>query len=182
MRNLGSEDGIMKFPRLVWFLGVSLAFVAAGSGPAGASTAPPAADSAPRETPVERRVAPRKARAENSDQAVTAQPAPDPSMVDPVILERQIHTRFTLLNGCPAEVARHQRIAPAALKARRLTLRWTILPNGRVADTAVVATSPVDGRVMDCVKRQMSLWSFTQPLGGSVHLERPFTFQPQTRR
>jgi hypothetical protein len=146
------------------------------SGVALASTVPSTvADASPREPSAERRVSPRESRSgrEKNDPALPAQPAG--AAGEPAVLERQIHSRFALLNACPVEVARHQRIAPAALKARRLTLRWTILPNGRVADTAVVATSPVDGRVMDCVKRQMSLWSFTQP-DGPLRLERPFTF------
>jgi hypothetical protein len=170
----------MKFSRsLSLLVGFSLSLVAAWSvapgwsGVARASTAPSVvADSSPRE-PSERRVAPRPER-ERNDPALPAQ-KPAGAAGEPAVLERQIHSRLALLNGCPVEVARHQRIAPAALKARRLTLRWTILPNGRVADTAVVATSPVDGRVMDCVKRQMSLWSFTQP-DGPLRLERPFTF------
>jgi hypothetical protein len=46
----------------------------------------------------------------------------------------------------------------------------------------VVATLPVDGQVMDCVKRQMSLWSFTQP-DGPLRLERrPFTFSGGAQR
>lgn len=169
----------MMFPRLISIvLGVFLSLAAAGSSAAQASTAQAAADSSARDAPAERRVTPRKARVEKDDQAIAAAPAADSSRVGSPGLDRQIQSRFTLLNNCPAEVARHQRLTPAALKARRLTLRWTILPNGQVADTAVVATSPVDSRVMDCVKRQMSAWSFTHPLS-PLHLERPFTFQTQ---
>jgi hypothetical protein len=177
----------MKFPRplsLLFGFFLSLApgwsVAPAWSGVARAATAQSVvADSSPRE-PSERRVAPRPER-EKNDPALPAQPQPAGAAGEPAVLERQIHSRLTLLNGCPVEVARHQRIAPAAVKARRLTLRWTILPNGRVADTAVVATSPVDGRVMDCVKRQMSLWSFTQP-DGPLRLERPFTFSGGAQR
>ena len=170
----------MMFPRFVSIvLGVFLAVAAAGSSAARASAAQAVADSPVRDAPAERRVTPRKARVEKDDQAIAAPPAPDTGSGDSPVLDRQIQSRFTLLNNCPAEVARHQRLTSAALKARRLTLRWTILPNGQVSDTTVVATSPVDSRVMDCVKRQMSLWSFSHPLS-PLHLERPFTFQPQT--
>jgi hypothetical protein len=169
----------MMFPRLISIaLVVSLSLAAAGSSAARASTAQAAADSPVRDAPAERRVTPRKPRVEKDDQPIAAPRAAESGSVDSPVLDRQIQSRFTLLNNCPAEVARHQRLTPAALKARRLTLRWTILPNGQVADTAVVATSPVDSRVMECVKRQMSLWSFSHPLG-PLHLERPFTFQPQ---
>jgi hypothetical protein len=169
----------MNVPRLLRVsAGICWCLVVVREGEAQASTAPPGSDSATGETPVERRVTPRKASPESdkSDRVLAAQPSSDSGIVDPAILERQIHSRFALLDGCPVEVARRQRSA-AALKGRRLTLRWTILPNGQVADTAVVATSPVDSRVMDCVKRQMSLWSFSHPLGGPMHLERPFTFR-----
>ena len=169
----------MMFPRPIWIaIGVFLSLTAAGSSTARASTAHATADSPVRDAPAERRVTPRKARVEKDDQAIAAAPAANTGSVDSPVLDRQIQSRFTLLNNCPAEVARHQRLTPAALKASRLTLRWTILPNGQVADTAVVATSPVDSRVMDCVKRQMRLWSFSHPLS-TLHLERPFTFQPQ---
>lgn len=175
----------MAFPRLIsFFLGVFIPLAAVGSSAALASSAQAAPDSPARDTPAERRVTPRKARVERDDQAIAA-PARlsvDSGSADSPVLDRQIQSRLKLLNNCPAEVARHQRLIPGALKARRLTLRWTILPNGQVANTAVVATSPVDSRVMDCVKRQMSLWSFTHPLS-PLHLERPFAFQtqPQTQ-
>ncbi len=169
----------MMFPRLTSIvLGVFLSLAASASGAAGASTAQAAADSPVPDAPAERRVTPRKARVEKDDPAIAAPVPLSADSVESAALDRQIQSRFTLLNNCPAEVARHQRLTPAALKARRLTLRWTILPNGQVSDTAVVATSPVDSRVMDCVKRQMSLWSFSHPLS-PLHLERPFTFQPQ---
>ncbi len=175
----------MTFPRLVSiFAGISLSLTAVWQGvgrASGAVSSPTSgADLLTRDAPAERRVTPRKTRlenVENNDQGQAAQPAANAGLVDPPIIERQIHSRFTLLNDCPVEVARHLRVAPSALKGHRLTLRWTILPSGQVADTAVVATSPVDIRVMDCVKRQMSLWSFTQPHGSPMRVERPFTFR-----
>jgi hypothetical protein len=173
----------MKVPHPIsLFVGSLLSLTPGGSGAARASSAPSVvADSSPRREPsAERRVAPREPRPEK-EKSDSAQPQAPGTSGEPAVLERQIHSRFALLNDCPVEVARHQRISPAALKARRLTLRWTILPNGRVADTAVVATSPVDGRVMDCVKRQMSLWSFTHP-DGPMRIERPFTFSGGAQR
>ena len=167
----------MIFPRLFSLLGgVSLFLAAVWPGAARASSTTLAADSPAREPPAERRVVPRESRADNSAQALPASAPANGGAVVPEIVEHQIHTRFTLLNDCPAEVARHQRNAPPALKGRKLTLRWTILPNGRVADTAVVAPSRVDLRVMDCVKRQMSLWSFSHPDDSPMRVERQFTF------
>jgi outer membrane biosynthesis protein TonB len=97
--------------------------------------------------------------------------------IDQALLARQIRSRFAALGECPVEVARHHPMARASAAAGRFTLRWTILRSGRVADTAVVADSPVNDRVMDCVKRQMNTWSFTPPEGGIVRLERPFRFK-----
>jgi hypothetical protein len=97
--------------------------------------------------------------------------------IDQALLARQIRSRFAALGECPVEVARHHHLARASAAAGRFTLRWTILRSGRVADTAVVADSPVNERVMDCVKRQMTTWSFTPPEGGTVRLERPFRFK-----
>ena len=55
----------------------------------------------------------------------------------------------------------------------RLRLRSSeIIP----CDTLVVATSAADGKIMDCVKRQMSQWRFSFPDGGPVRVERPFRF------
>jgi outer membrane biosynthesis protein TonB len=82
-----------------------------------------------------------------------------------------------LLRDCRVEVARQKRTDTAAVTANGLTLRWTVLPSGQVTDTQVVATSPVDGRVIDCVKRQMSQWSFSPPTGGPARVERPFKFR-----
>jgi hypothetical protein len=124
--------------------------------------------------PADRRVF-QEQRVESVEDASALPPDRNAGIVDTVVLKREIRSRFAELNDCPREVARHNRTA--ALRARRLTLRWTILPSGQVANTAVVATSPVNVAVMDCVKRQMSIWSFVPPRGGSLSLERPFSFR-----
>jgi hypothetical protein len=129
--------------------------------------APPADRTAAREQRVDAR---------DDDSGSVTQPLPkNAGVVDAAILKREIRSRFAELNDCPREVARHTRAANAS-RARRLTLRWTILPTGHVANTAVVATSPVNIQVMDCVKRQMSLWSFAPPRGGPFSVERSFAF------
>jgi hypothetical protein len=127
--------------------------------------------------PPDRSVA-REQRVESAEVADGSAPPVEKSagVVDPALLKREIRTRFVALNDCPREVARHSRTA-TTLRARRLTLRWTILPSGQVAHTTVVATSPVDVGVMDCVKRQMSVWTFAPPKGGSFNVERAFAFR-----
>ncbi|HVZ89039.1 MAG TPA: AgmX/PglI C-terminal domain-containing protein [Polyangia bacterium] len=98
-------------------------------------------------------------------------------VIDRTALSREIHARFALLNSCPGEVARRAHVVRAGLRASRLVLRWTILPSGQVAETGVVAAAPADVRVMDCVKKQMNVWSFARPRDGSVRVERPFRFR-----
>jgi hypothetical protein len=102
---------------------------------------------------------------------------PASGKIDPSVLARQIRSRFAALNDCPIEVSRQKRIGLGAASAGRLTLRWTILPGGQVSETAVVIRSPANTHVMDCVKRQMSGWSFVPPDGGPVRLERAFSFR-----
>jgi len=100
-----------------------------------------------------------------------------PGILNAGVLGRELRPRLTLLRDCRVEVARQKRTDTAAVTASGLTLRWTVLPSGQVTDTQVVATSPVDGRVIDCVKRQMSQWSFSPPTGGPARVERPFKFR-----
>jgi hypothetical protein len=61
--------------------------------------------------------------------------------------------------------------------ADELLLRWTIDASGLTSSTQVVAATPVDLDLMDCVKAAMSQWSFTRPRGGTIRLERAFTFR-----
>ena len=122
---------------------------------------------APRELPIDKLPEP-TARAPRVDSS---------GRIDQAVLARELRSRLAALAECPVDVARHKHIAAAAASTGRFLLRWTILPTGRVADTAVVAMSPVNVHVMDCVKRQMNGWSFTAPEGGSVRLERPFQFR-----
>ena len=100
-----------------------------------------------------------------------------PGVLNAAVLGRELRPRFALLKDCRIEVARQRHANMASLAAGNLTLRWTILPSGRVIDTQVVATSPVESHIVDCVKRQMSFWSFSPPTGGPARVERPFKFQ-----
>jgi hypothetical protein len=92
------------------------------------------------------------------------------------VLEREIAERFTDIWGCRVEVARLRQVTPNQIVADRLLLRWIIERDGSTGPTDVVATEPVDLAVMDCAKRVMSQWKFTRPRGGSLAVERPFTF------
>ena len=107
-----------------------------------------------------------------------ARPPPEPTgTIDQTLLDDQIETRFASLDDCRVDVARRRRVAPTEVQGDTLTLRWLIRPTGEIGATQVVATSPTDLDLMDCVKAAMSKWSFTAPSGGSVRVERAFKFR-----
>jgi hypothetical protein len=120
-------------------------------------------------------------REQRIDAKTSAPPAPAPAggkIIDQAAFDRALQERFARLRACKLEVARQRRSTPGALAGSRLILRWTILPDGHVADTRVVAVARVDGRVADCIKREMSQWAFDPPRGGPAVVERPFRFAP----
>jgi hypothetical protein len=104
-------------------------------------------------------------------------PQPKVGIIDHVVLERQIRQRFSAARECRVEVGRRKQLPLAHVSAGTLTLRWTILSSGEVAATVVVANSPTDSDLMDCVKRHMVGWTFTRPRGGSVSVERTLSFR-----
>ena len=112
-----------------------------------------------------------------ANEVANAEPRIAPGVVDKAILDHEIDGHFAALEDCRVDVARSKRITPNEVIATTLAPRWTIRPSGYAADTAVVATSPVDIEVMDCAKAAMSGWKFTPPRGGSVRIERSFTFR-----
>ncbi len=118
-------------------------------------------------------------REQHVDAKTSAPAAPAPSggkIIDPMAFERDLQPRFARLRTCKLDVARQRRTTPGALAGSRLTLRWTILPDGHVADTRLVAVARINGHVADCIKREMSQWAFDPPRGGPVVVERPFRF------
>jgi hypothetical protein len=140
------------------------------------ATALPAADGKP--------VAPAAAVGDSREKSVEplaarAEMAPREraGVIDARTLEAEIRDRFAALDDCRIEVARRQRVAPAAVQADTLTLRWIIRPNGEAKTTQVVAITPTDLDLMDCVKATMSTWTFTRPRGGPVAVERAFKFR-----
>ena len=104
-------------------------------------------------------------------------PAPPAGTVDPVVLADEIGQRSATLQDCRVEVARREHLAWSKVAARRLTLRWTILPSGALDKAEAVAVDPTDGALLDCVKQHMSQWTFTPPRGGSLRVARTFSFR-----
>jgi hypothetical protein len=109
--------------------------------------------------------------------SIDTAPAPRPSgVIDPRALDKEVAEHFQEIAGCRVEVARGKQVMPAQIVADKLLLRWIIQPDGSTASTDVVAIQPVDLGIMDCAKRVMSQWRFTRPRGGSMTVERPFSF------
>lgn len=123
------------------------------------------------------RAQPREQRIDPRTTPPTPPPkAPSGSIVDPQAFERDLQPRLARLRACKAEVARQRRLTVGAVAGSRLTLRWTIMPNGHVAETRVVAVARLNGHLADCLKREMSQWAFDPPRGGAVTVERSFQF------
>ena len=112
-----------------------------------------------------------------ADIADAPPPRPPEGTIDPVRLAQEIQTNFETLENCRVDVARAKRVALSKVVADELLLRWTIEPSGLTGPTEVVAATPVDLELMDCVKAAMSRWSFSRPRGGAIRVERPFTFR-----
>lgn len=112
-----------------------------------------------------------------ADIANAPPPRPPQGVIDPERLARETASAFETVENCRFDVARDKRVAPSKVAADRLILRWTIDPSGYTSATEVVAATPVDLALMDCVKAAMSQWSFTRPRGGPVSVERLYTFR-----
>jgi hypothetical protein len=95
-------------------------------------------------------------------------------VIDEAVLDREVRARLSAAQDCRIEVARRKQVAPSEVVASPLTLRWTILPSGGVASTAVIASAADDGELADCLKKQMVSWVFSRPSGGPVSVERTF--------
>jgi len=109
--------------------------------------------------------------------ATVALAPPPPGVIDEKLLAGEIATRFEPLALCRIDVAREKRLRAEEIEADRLTLRWTIEPTGKVSAPEVVGTTAVDADVLDCVKRQMTAWTFSRPSGGPLPVERVFQFR-----
>jgi hypothetical protein len=109
--------------------------------------------------------------------ATVALAPPPPGVIDEKLLAGEIATRFEPLAQCRIDVARNKKLRAEEVEADRLTLRWTIEPNGKVTATEVVGTTAVDADVLHCVKQQMIGWTFSRPSGGPLPIERVFQFR-----
>ncbi len=141
----------------------------AGSTVDGTGTAIAPADvdvmEGPRETPV-------------AGPAAAALAPPPPGTIDEELLAANIAARLEPLDDCRISVARRKQVPTGDVAADRLALRWIIAKTGQAFGAEVVGKTPTDDAVLDCVKRQMTGWTFPRPSGGPLPIERDFTFRP----
>src|SRR6185437_16123868 len=108
-----------------------------------------------------------------ADIADAPPPRPPEGVIAPARLDREIAGYFEALDNCRVDVARAKQVAVGKVTADQLWLRWTIEPSGETGPTEVVATTPVDLDVMDCVKSAMSRGT-PAPTGFSTFRSRSF--------
>jgi hypothetical protein len=109
--------------------------------------------------------------------AAVALAPPRPGVIDEKLLAGEIATRFEPLALCRIDVARDKHLRAEDVQADRLTLRWTIERTGKVTAAEVVGTTAVDADVLNCVKQQMTAWTFSRPSGGPLPVERVYQFR-----
>lgn len=63
--------------------------------------------------------------------------------------------------------------------AGKVTVRWTIGPDGRVEGAAVAATTLGDEAVETCILGRLSRFRFAAPKGGTCEVSWPFVFRAQ---
>jgi hypothetical protein len=102
---------------------------------------------------------------------------PPAGSLSATIIAHQLVEPVAALQDCRIEEARRQRRRWDTVAAGRVTLRWTILLTGTVAQVEVVPIDPLDLHVLDCIKRTMTTWTFARPDGGAVAVAQPFAFR-----
>lgn len=106
-----------------------------------------------------------------------AQPTSPPKNVLPRIARQQVTARLRSLGGCRRDLARDRHVPAAQLAAGSLLLRWTIDVTGTVSAPEVVAQTPVDPAIMECVKRTIASWTFSLPDKGPLPVELRYRFR-----
>jgi hypothetical protein len=90
-----------------------------------------------------------------------------------VVIRRVLRQHIADLRACYA-----RGLATKPDLAGRLSLRFTIDPNGNAKDVLSVAPSPLDVDVTACVTRAVASMTFPQPQGGSITIVYPMELAP----
>jgi hypothetical protein len=96
--------------------------------------------------------------------------------IDLAILGQEVGARFRDFELCRARVARVTERDLSKVKAGRISVRWTIVPDGGTRDTLVFEETDTDLALMKCARRRMNGWTFTPPTGGPVDVEYDYRF------
>ena len=121
-------------------------------------------------------VSPKEKSISGAASTINTAPIGPHGVINPRILDREVADHFNEIAACRVEVARAKQIKPPEVVADQILLRWTIERDGSIGSTEIVAVTPVDLGIMDCAKRVMSQWTFSRPRGGTLAVERRFTF------
>jgi hypothetical protein len=97
--------------------------------------------------------------------------------MDRDLLDHEVRPYVIRLRDCRLEVARRRQVAPSALNAGSVQLRWTILATGRTAEVRAIAPPDTDEDVMKCLSRRMWAWHFPSPPGGPVDVSYQLPFR-----
>jgi hypothetical protein len=90
-----------------------------------------------------------------------------------IVIRRVLRQHIADLRACYA-----RGIATKPSLAGRLSLRFTIDPNGNTKDVISVTPSPLDVDVTPCVTNALASMNFPQPQGGSITMVYPLVFAP----
>jgi len=88
-------------------------------------------------------------------------------------IAKNVRRRASALRAC----YEMQLLSEPELKGK-VTLQWTIEPDGRVAGAKIVTDTIKNGKVVDCVLRTIKRIRFKKPDGGKCVLQWPFVFAP----
>jgi hypothetical protein len=85
--------------------------------------------------------------------------------------------RVNDLRACKTEVAADRKGSARKVVAGKVTVRWTVQPDGTVRNPDVVALTDTDPAVTSCIERKVAAWVFARPEGGAaISFERALSF------
>lgn len=94
----------------------------------------------------------------------------DPRQALGPALDREVNR----LRACRGELAAANR--GSSIRAGKLSLRFTVTPDGSVRDSEVVTLTDTDPRLLECVQRKVEGWRFLNTAGKAFDVTRTLTF------
>jgi hypothetical protein len=81
------------------------------------------------------------------------------------------------VTNCRVEVARRRQIAPKAVAAKEVVLRFDIEADGHVRNAEAVSAIDTDLEIAACAKRVLSEWVFAKHQGETIAVERTYRWR-----